>query len=418
MRQQSQFSLGGIRHLFGCWSTTSSVMHKRLVSASPDTPGPAHLSATSVECLVVLFLISLMGGCQTVSDPGVVGSDSIATISEPVRAVPVTLDQSTGGTTAPLLNVSIALFENRSNAATQSEARLIEAEKHYFSMQLKEVLDQSGYWGAVRVVPSAESTAELGCEGHIKDAHAARLHLQIRCVDASGEIWFDESMRHEAEASDYLDDALAKTDPFSPLFFRVANALSERLKRQSSGVLIDLQAVALMRYGVELAPATFLSYIGSTEDRYVLLGYPAEDDPMLRRIERIRDSEFSFVDAVDEAYAEIMQKMVGPYHIWRQYQFEFEDYNQALGATDRVGRQQLAFDYEALLRAYRRYQDFRQNQDELEEMADSLNRSLAPTLAEVEGRVVELSGSLSDQYRMWRSVLRNLYLEESGADSD
>jgi len=32
--------------------------------------------------------------------------------------------------------------------------------------------------------------------------------------------------------------------------------------------------------------------------------------------------------------------------------------------------------------------------------------------------VVELSGSLSDQYRMWRSVLRNLYLEEFGADSD
>jgi len=418
MRQQSRFSLGRVRHLFGCGWTTSSGLDGRLVSASPGAERPSHLSAASVECVVVLFLISLMGGCQTVSDPGVVDLDSIATISEPVRAVPVTLDQSTGETTAPLMNVSIALFENRLNAATQSEARLIEAEKHYFSMQLKEVLDQSGYWGAVRVVPSAESTAELGCEGHIEDAHAARLHLQIRCVDASGDIWFDESMRHEAEASDYLDDALAKTDPFSPLFFRVANALSQRLKRQSSEVLIDLQAVALMRYGVLLAPATFRSYIASAEDRYVLLGYPAKDDPMLRRIERIRDSEFSFVDAVDEAYAEVMQKMVGPYHIWRQYQFEFEDYNQTLGATDRVGRQQLAFDYDALLRAYRRYQDFRQNQDELEEMADSLNRSLAPTLAEVEGRVVELSGSLSDQYRMWRSVLRDLYLEEFGADSD
>jgi len=418
MRRQSRFSLGRMRDLFGFWWTTSRAMDDRRVSSPPDAEETAHLNVTGIECFSAFFLTLLVAGCQTVSDPGAVDSDSIATLSEPLQAMPVTLDQATGAATAPLLNVSIALFENRSSAATQSEARLIEAEKHYFSTQLKDVLDQSGYWGAVRVVPSAESTAELGCEGKIEDAHAARIHLEIRCVDASGAIWFDESMRHEAEASDYFDDALAKREPFSPLFFKVANALSERLKRQSSEVLIDLQAVSLMRYGAELAPATFRSYLGSTENRYVLFGYPAEDDPMLRRIERIRDSEFSFVDAVDEAYAEVMQKMVGPYHIWRQYQFEFEDYNQALGATDRVGRQQLAFDYDALLRAYRRYQDFRQNQDELEEMADSLNRSLAPTLAEVEGRIVELSGSLSDQYRMWRSVLRSLYLEESGANTD
>jgi len=114
------------------------------------------------------------------------------------------------------------------------------------------------------------------------------------------------------------------------------------------------------------------------------------------------------------AYNEVLINMVGPYRIWRQYQYEFETYNQLLGADDRVGRQQLAFDYDALLGAYRRYQDYRRNQDELEEMADSLNRSLAPTLAEVEGRVLELSGNLAGQYRMWRSLLRQLYREEGG----
>lgn len=417
MTKKPLFHLSRAFDDFGAWLSARSLEAEPALAGSEVTLR-APWSAPSVGLWALLLLILSLAGCQSVPDPGGVDPGLVPTVSEPEQAMPNSLDQARGRASEPLLNVSIALFESRSKAPTQSEARLLEAEKHYFSMQLKDVLDQSGYWGAVRVVPKSESTAELTCEGKVEEAHAARLELTIACVDAKGEVWFEETLTRGAVASDYLDDALVKRDPFLPLFFKVANALSERLKRESSEALIDLQSIALMRYGVLLAPTTFEPYVAQIENQFELRGYPAPDDPMLRRIKRIRDSEFSFVDAVDEAYAEVMQQMVGPYHIWRQYQFEFEDYNQALGATDRVGRQQLAFDYDALLRAYRRYQDFRQNQDELEEMADSLNRSLAPTLTEVEGRVIELSGSLADQYRMWRSVLRNLYLEESGLDSN
>ena len=322
------------------------------------------------------------------------------------------LSQSIEESGQSLLDLSIVLFGHEADALTESEARLHNAERHYFPLLLKEVLDQSGYWGAVRVLPEADAGSELECEGRILHSHASELRLRVICRDATGAVWLDKTSFQRAGERDYLDKQMAAQDPFRPLFYGLANELAAALANRFADSAELIRVTALMRYGMALAPDSFSAFVKSVNDRFELVSLPAKDDPMLERITRIRESEYLFVDAVDEAYTEVLIKMVGPYRIWRQYQYEFETYNQLLGADDRVGRQQLAFDYDALVGAYRRYQDYRRNQDELEEMADSLNRSLAPTLAEVEGRVLELSGNLAGQYRMWRSLLRQLYREE------
>ena len=342
----------------------------------------------------------------------------------PVNPNPVPVDEGVSRKTAlsqsnvergqSLLDVSIVLFQHETDALTESETRLHNAERHYFPLLLKEVLDQSGYWGAVRVLPEPDVGSELECEGRILHSHASELRLRLICQDATGAVWLDKTSFQRAGEKDYLDEQMAVQDPFRPLFYDLANELAAALINRFAESTELIRATALMRYGIALAPDTFSAFVRRVDDRFELVGLPAKGDPMRERITRIRESEYLFVDAVDEAYNEVLINMVGPYRIWRQYQYEFETYNQLLGADDRVGRQQLAFDYDALLGAYRRYQDYRRNQDELEEMADSLNRSLAPTLAEVEGRVLELSGNLAGQYRMWRSLLRQLYREEGG----
>jgi len=342
----------------------------------------------------------------------------------PVNPNPVPVDEGVSRTTVlsqsnvergqSLLDVSIVLFQHETDALTESETRLHNAERHYFPLLFKEVLDQSGYWGAVRVLPEADVGSELECEGRILHSNASELRLSLICRDATGAVWLDETSFQRTGEMDYLDEQMAVQDPFRPLFYDLANELADALNNRFADSAELIRATALMRYGIALAPDTFSAFVRPVDDRFELVGLPAKGDPMRERITRIRESEYLFVDAVDEAYNEVLINMVGPYRIWRQYQYEFETYNQLLGADDRVGRQQLAFDYDALLGAYRRYQDYRRNQDELEEMADSLNRSLAPTLAEVEGRVLELSGNLAGQYRMWRSLLRQLYREEGG----
>jgi hypothetical protein len=39
---------------------------------------------------------------------------------------------------------------------------------------------------------------------------------------------------------------------------------------------------------------------------------------------------------------------------------------------------------------------------------------VAPQVVEVEGHTLRLTGTAEDQYREWRKLLRQLYLEETG----
>ena len=70
------------------------------------------------------------------------------------------------------------------------------------------------------------------------------------------------------------------------------------------------RATALVRYGIALAPDTFSAFVRPVDDRFELVGLPAKGDPMRERITRIRESEYLFVDAVDEAYNEVLINIV------------------------------------------------------------------------------------------------------------
>ena len=65
-------------------------------------------------------------------------------------------------------------------------------------------------------------------------------------------------------------------------------------------------------------------------------------------------------------------------------------------------------------RVYKTFKDAKMNQDALRELTDSFDRETAPVVTEVAGRVVELSGSLQQQYALWRGILKDMYLEEIG----
>ena len=126
----------------------------------------AGLLGLSVRLAAVASLLTL-AACQTA----------------PVNPNPVPVDEGVSRKTAlsqsnvergqSLLDVSIVLFQHETDALTESETRLHNAERHYFPLLLKEVLDQSGYWGAVRVLPEPDVGSELECEGRILHSHAA-----------------------------------------------------------------------------------------------------------------------------------------------------------------------------------------------------------------------------------------------------
>ena len=161
----------------------------------------------------------------------------VACQTPPVNLNPVPVDEGVSRTTVlsqsnverggqSLLDVSIVLFQHETDALTESETRLHNAERHYFPLLFKEVLDQSGHWGAVRVLPEADVGSELECEGRILHSHASELRLRLICRDATGAVWLDKASFQRASEKDYLDEQMAVQDPFRPLFYDLANELA------------------------------------------------------------------------------------------------------------------------------------------------------------------------------------------------
>ena len=64
-------------------------------------------------------------------------------------------------------------------------------------------------------------------------------------------------------------------------------------------------------------------------------------------------------------------------------------------------------------RIYKTFKETKMNQDALRELSESFERETAATVAEVLGRVVELNGSLEQQYDTWRLILQAMYEAET-----
>ncbi len=69
----------------------------------------------------------------------------------------------------------------------------------------------------------------------------------------------------------------------------------------------------------------------------------------------------------------------------------------------------------AVLSGIKKYADARVHADALKELTQSFQSEVAPQVVEVEGHTLRLTGTAEDQYREWRKLLKQLYLEETGA---
>lgn len=330
-------------------------------------------------------------------------------------AAPILLDKiASADFSRPSLNVSISIFDHQVLGVTPQRARLLSAEQRYLPYLLKEILVESGFWGGVRVSPRRDPTAELNCGGTLHQASAWSIDLHVICRDAIGQVWMDERLIEQVDVSRYLLDE-TEQDPYSPLMIRIANHLSQKLALATDQARWQIELAAILRYADALAPDQFSRFLQTDESGLLeLVGLPAESDPMYARVLRIRDSEYQFIDAIDEQIGTIYTEMKVPYALWRRYQFEFEGYNISLSEKQPSKLRRVASDYGALLGTYKRYQDFKRNEDEIEEMGISLQRTLSPTVGRVEGQVLELTGSLDQQYELWRSFLMQIYRVESG----
>jgi hypothetical protein len=294
--------------------------------------------------------------------------------------------------------------------------RIREAEARFIPFALRRTLVAMDQWGPVRVLPNPDPGTELLVTGRIIESDGISLKLQLVAVDSRGVEWVNQEYSETSSEGVYLSQQTQKQRPFQKLYDRFAADINAVASQLSSAEIDKISQLSLLRYAGELAPAAFASYYTQTETgEYQLLRLPAEDDPMLARIQRVREKEYVFIDTVDEQYAALFTKMAPTYDLWRQYKREQSLYEDA--HEDRLaGRSKKPKgSYEAMKQTYSAYRWSKIQQQESARLATGFNNEVEPTIMNLQGRVIELEGSLEDQYREWRKILHAIYELETGA---
>ena len=359
--------------------------------------------------LAVVALVCFLGGCGTPrTDP------EQSSVSDPVD-VALVVFQDTQVQLARL-NLSIAVFDVKSEIESSiysAKIQVSSVERRYLPFRLKETLDRAGFWGAVRVMPQADLNSEINVTGTVLFSDGVELRLQILAVDATGRVWLDRIYQDLTSDLDYSTDPSYQIDPFQDLYNRVSNDLSDSLGSYTKLDRDLLLNVAMLKYARELSPETFGRYLSEDMGVITLNGLPSEDDPLLQRVQRIRESEYLFADSVDQHY-ESLHKQIGPtYAWWRYYSYELIEGNRKLTKVDAT-RGATRGSWYAMERIYKTYKESKMNEDALRELTNSFDRETEPTVADLAGSVIRLTGTLDRQYEEWRRLLRELYRNETG----
>lgn len=360
-----------------------------------------------------------------------------------------------------LLNVAIRAFdphipaELANNEEALAKRRIFpdvrKAEAKLLPTTLRNTLEASGEWGAVRVVPDTVQFVDVLVNGRILESTGVKLALEIDVSDSSGRKWIDKK-RYEsaADLGSYKTEAALKArDPFQNVYSDIANDMLAAREKLSAADRRAVQRLTELRFGADLAPQALGEYVQSdVKSGMRRIGrLPAENDPVFARVKRIRDSDGAVVDTVDGYYTSFSDQIRDSYGNWRRdsaAEIDKEDRALSSARTRTVlGAAAVlasifapgncaAGSYNcqyirnaartagaiggtaAVLSGVKKYSDARSHAQALKELTTSFQAELEPQVVEVEGRTLKLTGTAEEQYREWRQLLQQLYLEDSG----
>ena len=389
---------------------------------------------TGLRLLTALALLTLLSACvsQTIT------TNSVPRIDTPATEV----------AEHQLLDVGISIFnpgidDYEEGEQTYPEVR--KAEARFMPFLLAEAMQDSGAWGAVRVVPNPEQINDLVVTGKIIHSDGEELELHIQAVDSRNRVWLEKDYVGVASSYSYKATSRNDYDPFQAVYNTIANDLLEQQEKLRLQDRENIRLVTELRFARSFSPQAFAGYLGTNrKGEYEVLRLPAENDPMLERVVSIRERDQMFIDTLQEYYRTFGSEMRPPYQEWRK-----ETYTEALavkelqsestrkliggalaviagiyGATACDNRNETCRAASAvsvvgggyLLKSGLEARNEAQiHVQALEELGMSLEAEITPQVIELEDRTVMLSGNVEEQYVQWRELLADIYAAEVGA---
>jgi len=382
---------------------------------------------------VVLLASALLGACSGVTHKDVEPT-SISMADKEIAE-------------SDLLDVGIETFNSGTEGADSGEEEGVfpeirNSEARYIPVHLKNTMQRTGYWGAVRVIPGRTEATDVLVTGKILRSDGETLELAIDAHDATGRRWFSHVYEASKDAGEYKKYRRGEQDPFQDLYNTIANDLAKYKASLTSEDYKNIRQVSELRFAAWLAPDVFRPYLMEDEDGiWQVKRLPANDDPMLRRVLNIREREYMLIDTLTSHYEVFYANMWDPYVGWRKSRSEEmaalrEVENKALtrkilGGALIAGA--IALD---ILAGGNNTATLRNvmlvggaisvksgidlggqaeiHEDAIRELGVSFEAEVKPLVVEVDGETVELTGSAEVQYADWRRLLKSIHFTERG----
>ena len=312
------------------------------------------------------------------------------------------------------------------------------AETQFLAYHLKDTIEQTGNWGAVRVTPNPSEAVDIHLSGKIINSDGELLVVSVTATDATGKTWLTKEYKDQASKFSYEKDV--RDDPFQDLYNEIANDLLAYRNELSDAEVTNIRQVSALTYAKSLSPEAFGKYIKTSGDRKTITQLPAETDRMLTRVEQIKEREYLFVDTLDDFYGQFYREMKPSYHEWR-----FATYSEAikLRQLDKKARNRMitgaaliagglyagsespSYAAQAAstgaviggIGAIRSGLNIRKDAEihaqSLKELSASLGSEITPFVLDIEGKTIELKGTADAQYEQWRRILKDIYVAET-----
>ena len=383
-------------------------------------------------------------------------ASSGCTVSEVVHAEQTRLDvASLQVSEALLLDVGILNFdpgipEGNDPNETRIYPEVREAEARYLPYHIKTTLQGTGFWGAVRVIPSRDVATDVYVDGRIVESDGEFVTLSLKVTDAVGDFWFENEYSMQTGISSYAEYRDRSQDPYQKVFNDFANDLHAYATGLEPKEVARIREVSELKFFADMAPDAFGEHLSYDDDGIATVQrLPAENDPMVDRLRQIRERDRLVVDTLNEHYANFYYGIALPYEGWRKrtreqsvaYRQQRKSAMQRaiIGAAVIAGSmsvdtssssysryraqriaQTVAIDrgWRTIMDAFAQHRAAGIHREEIKELSESFVAEAAPMVVEVQGQTMRLTGTAEAQYESWRKLLKEIYRTETGFSED
>jgi hypothetical protein len=349
-----------------------------------------------------------------------------------------------------LLDVGIQVFE--SDKITEKQAKeehtspeVRKAENHFIPYHLKNTLQQSSYWGAVRVFPTETESIDVMVKGKTLESNGKHLALQIDVVDATGKSWFSKKYKSQATSEFYSGNLMGEKDAYQDLYNAICNDMAKYLIRLLPEKIKKIRTISKLKFAEDFAPSAYSGYLAKDKKNIITVNrLPADEDPIMIRLLKIRERENMYIDTLNGYYEEYYSEMWPSYENWRKLNYdEIKAIKKikrdatmrklagallvagavALGAGDfnNTGALQVGMILvggQVIVQGFNITKEAEIHSAAIKELSESFGSEMRPVVMEFEGQQYELTGSAEEQFKRWRELLEQIYILETGFDPD